>query len=338
MAVVDRKGHVNVHFKVGLPRLVLNLIDETAYEGAETGMLSAALDPDYEGLPFLYVYYSVRGEGEKTRLSRFTIVDGGARRDTELVILEIPQPADIHNGGDIEFGSDGMLYLGLGDGGPVWEKQSQRVDTFLGSIIRIDVRGATEEQPYKVPSDNPLVANPDARPEIWAWGLRNPWRMDIDPESGKIWVGDVGWARVEEITVVEAGTNHGWHLFEGSECRVSGETGVTEEDCNDARDEMIFPVHEYLHPGNGCAVIGGYVYRGTAIPWLQGAYIFGDFCTSKIWALTPVGESEWWSQHMLTVEPHRRITSFASDEEGEIYILTLDGPILKIVGASNVAD
>ncbi len=338
MAVVDRKGHINVHFKAGLPRLVLNLIDETAYEGAETGMLSAALDPDFEEFPFLYVYYSVRSDKEMTRLSRFTIVKGGPRRDSELVILDVPQPSDVHNGGDIEFGSDGMLYLGLGDGGPVWEKQSQRLDTLLGSIIRIDIRGATDEQPYKVPSDNPLVSVPDARPEIWAWGLRNPWRMDIDPESGNIWVGDVGWARVEEITVVEAGTNHGWHFFEGRECRASGETGVTEEDCENATDEVVFPIHEYLHPGNGCAVIGGFVYRGSAIPWLRGAYIFGDFRTAKIWALTPGGESGWESRHILTVEPHRRIASFAVDDNGEIYVLTVDSPIFKIVSDSNNAD
>ena len=335
MAVVDRKGYINVYFSAGLPRLVLNLIDETLYEGAEAGMLSAVLDPEFEEFPFLYVYYSVRGEKLMTRLSRFAIVNGSAQRDSELVILDIPQPADIHNGGDIEFGSDGMLYLGLGDGGPVWEKQSQRLDTLLGSIIRIDVRSATEDQPYKVPSDNPLVAIPDARPEIWAWGLRNPWRMDIDPESGRIWVGDVGWARVEEITIVESGTNHGWHLFEGSECRATGETGVTEEDCKDAREELVFPVHEYLHPGDGCAVIGGVVYRGSAIPWLQDAYIFGDFCTAKIWALTAKGETEWESRHISTVEPHRRISSFAIDEEGEIYVLTVDGPILKIVGSAN---
>ena len=331
IAVVEKKGYITLQSGTGLPQLVLNLINDVSNAGSEEGLLSVTLDPRFDEFPYMYAYYTVSGDKHLTRLSRFDVVQGEALRDSEFVILDIPQPADIHNGGKILFGPDMMLYLSFGDGGPVWEKQSQRMDTLLGSIIRIDVRGTTEDQPYRIPEDNPLLSLRNARPEIWAWGFRNPWRMAFDPRGDRIWVGDVGWAEVEEITLVEAGTNHGWHLFEGSQCRVTSETGVSEDDCEDARDEMIFPIHEYLHDGTGCAVVGGYVYEGKSIPWLQGAYIFGDHCSAKIWALTGDEDVGWEVSEILRLDPHRRISSFGIDDEGEIYVLAVESPILKLV-------
>ena len=211
-----------------------------------------------------------------------------ADKDSELVILEIPQPAGNHNGGQLAFGPDGYLYVGLGDGGRGGDPfgNGQDLGTLLGSILRIDVSEASPTRPYQVPGDNPFVGITGALGEIWAYGLRNPWRFSFDSqygdsgygdsESARLWVGDVGQNNREEVDLVQKGLNYGWNVMEGTAC-FSPQTG-----CDQTGLEL--PVAEYGREG-GCSIIGGYVYRGRLIPSLYGAYVFGDFCSGSVWGI-----------------------------------------------------
>lgn len=304
---------------------VLDLSDDVVF-GGERGLLSMALDPDFATDPYLYVYYSPRGT-DLSRLSRFAMRDGAALRDSELTIIEFEQPFTNHNGGAVRFGPDGMLYLGLGDGGAANDPlgHGQNTQTLLGSIIRIDVRESTAARPYRIPTDNPFLGRAGFRPDIWAFGLRNPWRMAFDRETGDLWVGDVGQDRFEEIAVVRAGENHGWNVFEGDECFRS------DDDC-EALSDAVAPVAVYGHD-EGCSVTGGMVYRGKALPHLPGVYIFGDYCSGTIWGLWPDDSAETgWTREVLLESDHN-IASFAVDREGEIYVLVFRGPILKLVAS-----
>ena len=298
---------------------VLDLTEEVVFAG-ERGLLSMTLDPRFSEAPYLYVYYSPRGT-DVSRLSRFEMLDGAARPGSELIVIEIDQPYANHNGGAVRFGSDGMLYLGLGDGGAANDPlgHGQNTETLLGSIIRIDVRESTAARPYRIPTDNPFLGRAGFRPEIWAFGLRNPWRMAFDRETGDLWVGDVGQDRFEEIAVVRAGENHGWNVFEGDFCFTS------EQACADL-PEAVPPVAVYPHP-MGCSVTGGIVYRGSAIAGLQGRYIFGDYCAGAIWSIDDGEVIE------TGLELNAPIASFAVDNDGEIYVLVFRGPIHKLVAS-----
>ena len=304
---------------------ILDLTESINFRG-EQGLLSMALDPRFEDHPYLYVYYSPRDENI-TRLSRFRIVQGEAFAGSELVIIEVPQPYSNHNGGAIRFGPDGMLYLGLGDGGAANDPQGhgQNRGTLLGTIIRIDVNDIDTATPYRIPTDNPFLGIAGVRPEIWAYGLRNPWRMAFDSESGLLWAGDVGQDRVEEIVIVRAGENHGWNVFEGDQCFRS------EEECAELSD-AVAPVGVYGHD-EGCSVTGGVVYRGGAFAHMVGAYIFGDFCSGTIWGLWPDQNSATGWTRSEIIDGAGQIASFAVDNEGEIYVLVFNGPILKLVEA-----
>ena len=231
-----------------------NLLDlrSQVRSGGEEGLLSVALDPDFESNGYLYAYYTP-ADGEQTRLSRFSVSKDRANLASELVILEIDQPFGNHNGGAARFGPDAMLYLGLGDGGSGGDPfdNGQNPHTLLGSIIRIDVRNASTAQPYVAPSDNPFISG-GGRPEVWAYGLRNPWRMAFDPKGGVLWVGDVGQAAVEEVDIVERGGNYGWNRFEGNDCFDSGQGCDT--------SGLHPPVATYRH-SQGCSVTGGWACR-----------------------------------------------------------------------------
>ena len=302
---------------------ILDLTESVQF-GGERGLLSMTLHPDLQNEPYLYVYYSPR-DANVTRLSRFRLVLGSALMASELVIIEVPQPYSNHNGGAVRFGPDGMLYLGYGDGGAANDPQGhgQNRETLLGTIIRIDVDGIDTSTPYRIPTDNPFLGVAGVRPEIWAFGLRNPWRMAFDPLSGLLWVGDVGQDRVEEIAIVQAGENHGWNVFEGDQCFRS------DDDCK-ALSEAVAPVAVYGHD-EGCSVTGGMVYRGEALPNLQGAYLFGDYCSGTIWGLWPDDDTATgWARNVI-LESEQLIASFAVDNDGEIYVLVFNGPILKLV-------
>ncbi len=295
----------------------LDLRPRVSRRGNEEGLLSLALDPGFAANGRLYAYYSVEGGPRRTRLSRFTIAGGVADPASELVILEVAQPFSNHNGGAVRFGPDAMLYLGLGDGGSGGDPQGngQNAGTLLGSVLRLDVREPSEAAPYRVPADNPFVGAPGARPEIWALGLRNPWRMAFDPASGELWLGDVGQSSVEEVDVVVRGGNYGWNRLEGDDC-FRPRSG-----CD--RAGTVAPVASYDH-GKGCSVSGGVVYRGAAVPELAGAYVYGDFCSGRVWALDAASRGA----AVRVADTGASIASFAQVGE-ELWLLRFGGSVLR---------
>ena len=310
----------------GEERTALDLRDAVASGGNEQGLLSLALDPAFADNGYLWIYYTAGPDGA-SRLSRLRLQDGIADAASELVVLEAPQFTGNHNGGAVRFGPDGLLYLGLGDGGGGGDPEAngQDLGTLLGSIIRLDVSAASAAAPYAIPADNPFRDRPGARPEIWAYGLRNPWRMAFDEASGLLWLGDVGQDAFEEINVAVAGGNYGWSRAEGVECFPARGSAC------DLRD-IIEPVSLYSHD-TGCAVIGGLVYRGGAIPGLAGAYIFGDLCSGQIWGL----DVESDEPPFLVLGTEISISSFAADDRGGLYVLTPDRPIFQIVPVAKPA-
>ena len=294
-------------------RLALDITDRVSTRRTEEGLLGLALEPD--GGRHLYVYYSAAGP-RRSVVSRFDILPGGVsvERDSELVILEVGQPYANHNGGQIAFGPGGHLYIGLGDGGSAGDPQGngQDTSTLLGSILRIDVSQASPEQRYAIPPDNPLAAGSGGRGEIWAHGLRNPWRFSFDSATGALWAGDVGQNRWEEIDRIERGANYGWNVLEGNHCFRK------RDDCD--RRGMTPPVWEYPLDGEPCSVIGGYVYRGDGIPWLHGVYVYGDFCSGDVFGLRY--EDGRVAEHRRLADTDLRIMSFGQDNGGELYLLS----------------
>ena len=302
--------------------LFLDIRDRVNDRGEEEGLLGLAFDPEYASNRHLYVYYSASGP-RRSVVSRFTAGADGLRADpgSERVLLEVAQPYANHNGGQIAFGPDGYLYIALGDGGSRADPQGngQDLGTLLGSIIRIDVSALDSTGAYAIPSDNPFVGRGGARPEIWAYGLRNPWRFSFDRATGDLWTADVGQNRFEEVDIIRPGLNYGWNIMEGVHCFESSE-------CDQTGLEM--PVAEYGREG-GCSVTGGYVYRGSHLPSLYGAYVYGDYCTGRIWALRHDGEEV--AEHMEIVDSDLRIPSFGEDAAGELYVLSFDGKIYRLV-------
>ena len=315
---MERAGYIAVFEEGEAPRTALDLTEATDCCAGERGMLSAALDPEFDEFPFLYVYYSARGSENESvlRLARFPVVDGHAVPEDEFVILEEPSEAEIHNGGAVRFGPDGMLHLGIGDDAD--KELAQDLGSMRGKIIRIDIRGASEDQPYLIPGDNPFADDPAARPEIWAYGLRNPWRMAFS-EDGGLWISDVGLVAQEEVSIATAGANLGWPAFEGTHCRNRALCA--------ALADAVAPVHVYRNEGCG-AVVGGEIYAGSAIPRLRGAYLFGDFCKGTVWAAQRGDESGWSVAEIG--QAGRPLLSLGSDSNGEVYALTLRGPILRL--------
>ena len=304
---------------------ILDLTDRVLRSGNEEGLLSVALDPNFAQNRYVWVYYSA-GSPRRTVLARFTRNAQGGEIDkaSQLVVLEVGQPYANHNGGAIRFGADGMLYLGLGDGGSGGDPQGngQNLGVLLGKIIRIDVRNASAGQPYAVPSDNPFVGQPGARGEVWAYGLRNPWRMSFDAATGALWVGDVGQGEVEEISVVTKGGNFGWSRVEGDRCYKPG--------TNCDRSGLTDPVVVYRHESGRCSVVGGSVYRGTRIPAIAGAYVYGDTCSGEIWAVSAHDPRN----PVLIASGVRNMTSFGVDADGEPTVLGFGQPIRRLAPKS----
>jgi glucose/arabinose dehydrogenase len=306
-------------------QVFLDISDRVRVQHNEEGLLGLAFDPEYGTNGHLYVYYSAASP-RRSVVSRFTVSQSDpntADPDSELVVMEIPQPFGNHNGGQVAFGPDGYLYIGLGDGGAGGDPlgNGQDLSTLLASILRIDVRLASEGTRYGIPEDNPFVGIDGARDEIWAYGLRNPWRFSFDDETGLLWTGDVGQNRWEEVDVVEKGLNYGWNVTEGRHC-FSPAVG-----CDTSGLEP--PVAEYSR-AEGCSITGGYVYRGHRIPSLQGAYVYGDFCSGKIWGLHYDGRTV--ADPTLLVDSNLSITSFGRDVAGNLYILSRDEGIYRLVG------
>jgi glucose/arabinose dehydrogenase len=292
---------------------------------AEQGLLGLAFFPDYATSGrFLVHYTDLDGD---TRISVYRVSDDPNRADaaSETPILSVEQPGPAHNGGQIVFGPDGMLYIGLGDGGSrdgEDQGRGQSLADLLGSVLRIDVSSGSG---YTVPGDNPFVGIANARPEIWSYGLRNPWRFSFDRATGDLYISDVGESDWEEVNRARAAegagrrVNYGWSVMEGPDCLQDG--------CD--RTGLTLPTVQYDHSA-GCSVTGGYVYRGAALPSLQGQYLFGDFCQGWVKSFAADDDSpELVDQPALS--PGDNITSFGQDAAGELYILTASGGVFKIV-------
>jgi glucose/arabinose dehydrogenase len=302
----------------------LDIRDRVDDSENEEGLLGLAFDPHYESNGYFYVHYTASSPA-RSIISRFSVtVDDQQKADieSELVILQINQPYDNHNGGHIAFGPDGYLYIGLGDGGnggdPYGNGQNNR--TLLGTILRIDVSDSSEQKKYGIPPDNPFAGLKYEKNEIWAYGLRNPWRFSFDEETGLLWVGDVGQNKFEEIDIVEKGGNYGWNVLEGFHCHPDSTSSCDSE-------EFEAPIVEYDRD-EGCSVTGGYVYRGSIFNFLYGSYIYGDFCSGLIWALNYDGTKI--VDVTILVDSDLIISSFGEDEEGELYILSFDNKIYRL--------
>jgi glucose/arabinose dehydrogenase len=338
----DGTGRLFVVEQPGLIRLVedgrlvtrpfLDIREEIA-SGGERGLLGLAFHPDFPSDPRLFVDYTdVNGD---TVVSEFTVdpADGDvADPGSERILLQIDQPFPNHNGGAVAFGPDGMLYVAMGDGGSGGDPQGngQRLDTLLAKILRIDVDGRPEGgAAYRIPADNPFLDEADAMPEIWLTGLRNPWRIRFDGETGNLWIGDVGQGAWEEIDVAPAGTgglNFGWNVMEGFHC-YKPDTGCDQTG-------LTLPVAEYGH-GLGCAVIGGVVVRDAEPPRLNGGYVFADECSGNIWLLDPSGTTTR-QEPVLAVGSGRSISAISLDEDGTVLATDLgSGQLLSIAAAGS---
>jgi glucose/arabinose dehydrogenase len=319
-----------VDFQAGTVSVFLDIQSRVRAVDYEEGLLGLALAPDYDQSHHFYVYFTEIG-GEKAVLARFTTDPSGdtASLESETLILEANHLTEGHNGGQLTFGPDDYLYLSVGDGGFAFDDGGASVDQFgngqnLGTLesalLRIDV---SEGQPnYAIPSDNPFVGMPDAREEIWAYGFRNPWRFSFDTETGDVWLADVGEHTKEEINRIQKGGNYGWSIMEGSGC--------VDSDNSCERDDLLLPILEYGRDA-GCSITGGFVYRGQAITELRGAYVYGDYCSGRIWALRVDG-SEVIANDLITSFPIL-ISSFAQGNDGELYVLdhSLSGIVYRIV-------
>lgn len=332
----DGSGRLFVVEKAGIIRIVANdqlrpepFLDITTVvgsSGSEQGLLSVAFHPDYRTNGRFFVDYTDKNgdtviEGYQVS-SEPDVADPGSG----VTLLTIDQPYPNHNGGQLAFGSDGYLYIGMGDGGSGGDPQGngQNKNVLLGKLLRIDVN-AEGEQPYGIPSDNPYVGDSDARPEVWAIGLRNPWRFSFDRETGDLFIADVGQGDYEEVDVhpvsAGGGKNYGWNTMEGLHC-FNPRSGC-------AQQGLELPVAEYNH-GQGCSVTGGVRYRGTAVPAFGSTYFYGDYCSGKIWGLTEAPGGTWRSTELLASD--HSISSFGEDEAGEIYLTDLaDGGVYRLV-------
>lgn len=293
---------------------------------AEQGLLGLAFHPDFAENGTFYLNYTALDDA--TIVSRFQVSEDDpnlADPENEVVILRIEQPYTGHNGGSLVFGPDGYLYIGMGDGGSAFDPHhnGQNPLTLLGAMLRIDVDNPSDGKLYGVPEDNPFANGVEGAPEVWLYGLRNPWRFSFDRETGDMFIGDVGQDNIEEIDYVpagESGLNFGWQVYEGSTSMRPDEDG-----------DYVFPVAEYLHT-EGCAVTGGYVYRGEALPELNGVYFYGDFCSGKVWSLQRAENGEW--QNELFMDTEFAISSFGEDLAGELYVVDhAGGGVYKLVRA-----
>lgn len=350
--LIEQAGRVFVFANdaaVTTTTLVADLRDIVESGPGEAGLLGIAFDPEYSSNHHIYLSYTSSDNPASdsanpvhlvSHISQFTMNGAGTAIDvaTKRIILSVDQPYGNHNGGNIAFGPDNYLYIGLGDGGSGGDpnNNAQNLDSLLGKFLRIDVNVSQADIDsgiqYHIPDDNPFATSPACDvasdnncPELYAWGVRNPWRWSFDKLTGSLWAGDVGQNIIEEVDIIEMGKNYGWRCYEGN-------NEYNTASCADPTS-YVFPVTQYTHD-DGFAITGGYVYRGAGIPQLTGSYIYGDYSTRHIWGLfDPYGVAN--SQLLITVGPN--IFSFAQGSDGEIYLLGSDGKIYKLVPGSGVA-
>ncbi len=331
--VVTQPGHIwriDAAGESGARHAFLDFSERVYTKNWEEGLLGFAFDPAFEQNGHVYICWSEQTEeregelagGRKRKsdrqsvISRLTVDRSGEHPvvdpATELRLLEVFEPWGNHNGGTIVFGPDGMLYVAIGDGGAANDPygNSESLANLLGKVLRIDVREASADSPYAIPQDNPFVDRDGARGEIWAYGLRNVWRMAFDPKTGELWAGDVGQNRLEEVDRIEKGGFYGWNSFEGTE------KFVARRSRKETPPNPIPPIAEYSHR-DGLSITGGHVYRGTAIPQLVGHFVYGDFMTKRMWAVDTTGE-----HRVVTLAPAPfPPASFAETPDGEVLVM-----------------
>lgn len=319
--ITQHKGQVWKVFLDGASPELMGDISRLLAGGldSEEGLLGLAFSPSFQSDQRLYLYYTSddgcpSGFSRCSVLSRFQVVGDALDSGGEETLLKVGQPETNHNGGDLAFGPDGHLFVALGDGGGAGDPHGngQNLSTLLGSILRLDVSGGA----YDVPPDNPFVGEPDVRPEIYAYGLRNPWRFSFDRATGELWAADVGQNRWEEVDRIVAGGNYGWNIMEAFECYESS-------DCDE--EELELPRVSYGH-ALGCSVTGGYVYRGESMPELDGWYVYGDYCSGRIWAANTADNSE----PVLLANTGLPIASFGEPADGELLVLAFDDAIYRL--------
>ena len=300
--------------------IALDISSRTLSSG-EQGLLGLAFHPQFASNRLAYLYYSVASPA-RSRISRMTVNgDGSFDAASETVILEVNQPFSNHNGGHIAFGPDGLLYIGLGDGGSGGDPEGhgQNTQTLLGSMLRIDVDNSSGARPYAIPADNPFADGAGGQPEIYAWGLRNPYRWSFDRLTGELWAGDVGQNAYEEISIIQRGGNYGWNRLEGTHCYPS-------DPCDSSG--TVLPVAEYGRAA-GTSVTGGVVYRGSAIPGLRGRYLFGDFVDRRVWAVDRDAGEVTAADAVL--DAGFNISGFSEDVDGEVFVLNYGGSIHRVL-------
>ncbi|MCH7755366.1 PQQ-dependent sugar dehydrogenase [candidate division KSB1 bacterium] len=298
-------------------------IQNTITTDIEMGLLGLAFHPNFANNDSFYINYTVDFDGSRRSvIARYTVMPGQPNQadpNSERILLEINQPFVNHNGGMLQFGPDGYLYIGLGDGGGSGDplQHGQDRTTLLGSILRINIDSSSANLKYAIPADNPFPGNTEGfREEVFAWGLRNPWRFSIDFETGQIWGGDVGQRRIEEVNLIQSGKNYGWRTMEGTECFNPDNFTNPLSACDTTG--LVLPIKE--HPRNVArSITGGYIYRGTDRPELSGAYIYGDFETRRIWILRY--ENGQVTADSLLLNTNLFILSFGIDGQNELYIL-----------------
>jgi len=329
--VVEQGGVIRVFNNsrdASVADVFLDISDRVLF-GGEQGLLGLAFHPNFSDNGYFYVDY-VADNPRRTVVARYSLFTDSptqADKNSEMVVLEVEQPFSNHKGGQISFGPDGYLYIALGDGGSGGDPlgNGQNRSTLLGKILRINVDSTTGLLNYRIPVDNPFVGNAEGfREEIYAYGFRNPWRFSFDSKNGQLWAGDVGQNRIEEVDIVEKGRNYGWNTMEGSLCFNPS------DGCDQIGLEL--PVWEYGHD-LGIAVTGGFVYRGSRLTELVGAYIYGDYGSGRIWALRSNGDS---SVNEEVVDTGLLIPSFGVDESNELFVCAFDGKIYQLTAIANI--
>ncbi len=326
VAAGDGSGRLFVVEKGGTIRILVNgviqpepFLDITARVqsgGAEQGLLGLVFHPQYASNGRFFVDFTASNGDDSIAEYRVSSDPNRADPASGKILLAIPDPAPNHNGGNLVFGPDGYLYAGFGDGGGANDqfKNGQNLGALLGKMLRLDV---TNGDPYRIPHDNPFVGRQGVRPEIWAFGLRNPWRYSFDSVTDDLFIADVGQNRYEEIDVQPAGShggeNYGWNRMEGLHC-------LQGDSCD--QSGFVLPVAEYDHT-QGCSITGGFVYRGRRFPLLNGAYLYGDYCSGRIWGLSQDAGGTWRQSELL--QTTLGISSFGQDEAGELYLADVNG-------------
>ena len=329
--IVEKTGKIRIVKGGSLLATPFLDLSASVSKGGEQGLLGLAFHPSYKTNRKLYVNYTDRSGNTVVREFRASTTNPDrVAGSTGRTIIRIAQPYANHNGGMIAFGRDGYLYIGMGDGGSGGDpgNRAQSTSTLLGKMLRINVNGRTSTRNYTIPSSNPYVGR-TGRDEIWQRGLRNPWRFSFDRANGNLWIGDVGQNKYEEVdravrttTGPGRGINWGWRVMEGFHCYRPA-TG-----CSTSGKKK--PLLEYSHASNGrCAVTGGYVYRGKAIPALAGWYVYGDYCSGEVWAVPGTASSKPTPVRLLGTGSGRLVAGFGQDDAGELYLCDLNGTVYR---------